>query len=132
VEAPQSHGSPPTTEPGRRSIHRGDIFWVQPDHHGGSEARIPHPSVVIEAPGDDRDTVVVCLLTSNRQRVTMPGNVLLEAGEGNLTRLSVVEVSKVFPVARSRLGDSIGTLSEQRIEQILAGMRFVQTSFFER
>ena len=88
--------------------------------------------MVIEAPGDDRDTVVVCLLTSNRQRVTMPGNVLLEAGEGNLTRLSVVEVSKVFPVARSRLGDSIGTLSEQRIEQILAGMRFVQTSFFER
>jgi len=78
------------------------------------------------------ETVVVCLLTSNRKRVTVPGNVALDAGEGNLSRLSIVEVSKVFTVTRSQLGEYIGRLSERRIEQVLAGIRFVQTSFLER
>lgn len=69
------------------------------------------------------------LLTSNIQRVSIPGNVLLEAGEANLPRQSVVEVSKVSTLEKSQLGDYIGTLDERRISQILAGMRFVQTSF---
>ncbi len=77
-------------------------------------------------------TVIVCALTSNLKRATEPGNILLEVGEGNLTRQSVVVVSQVSSVYKARLGERIGALSDERVEQILAGMRFQQASFFNR
>lgn len=114
-------------------IHQGDVFWVQAQVEG--EGAIPHPCVVLQ---DDIlnqsrvETVVMCALTSNLKRASLPGNVLLDAGEANLPRQSVVEVSKVSAVEKSALGEYIGSLSQRRVEQILAGMRFLQQSYFER
>ena len=116
-------------------INRGDIYWVQLAAAGGVDPGVPHPYVVLQ---DDVfnhsriDTVVVCALTSNLKRASLPGNVLLEAGEANLPRQSVVEVSKVSTVDKTQLGEYIGSLTALRTEQILAGMRFLQTSFFTR
>jgi len=109
-----------------RMIHQGDIYWIK-------VGVIPHPHVVVQ---DDLfnhsriETVVVCALTSNLQRVSRPGNVLLDVGEGDLPKQSVVEVSKVSSVQKSALGDYIGALSQKRVEQILSGMRFLQTTYF--
>lgn len=77
-------------------------------------------------------TVVVCALTSNLHRANEPGNVLLEVGEGNLPEQSVVVVSQVSSIDKARLGERIGSLSDTRVEQILAGLRFQQASFFGR
>ena len=77
-------------------------------------------------------TVVVCALTSNLHRASEPGNVLLEVGEGNLPKQSVVVVSQISSVDKARLGERIGSLSDARVEQILAGLRFQQVSFFRR
>ena len=77
-------------------------------------------------------TVVVCALTSNLHRATEPGNLLLEVGEGNLPQQSVVVVSQVSSIEKTRLGERIGSLSAARVEQILAGLRFQQASFFAR
>lgn len=116
-------------------VNQGDIFWVQLEDAAGLEARIPHPHVVIQAnvlnPSPIR-TVIVCALTSNLRKLSVPGNILLEAGEANLASQSVIEVSKTAVIDPSQLGDYIGSLSEQRINQILAGIRFVQRSFFAR
>ena len=101
----------------------------------GSVPGHPHPHVVVQ---DDVfnhsriNTVVVCALTSDLTRATEPGNVLLEPGEGNLERQSVIVVSQVSSLYKARLGARIGVLSSARIEQILAGMRFQQASFFNR
>ena len=73
-----------------------------------------------------------CALTSNLHRASEPGNVLLEPGEGNLPRQSVVVVSQVSSVDKARLGERIGSLSDTRVEQVLAGLRFQQASFFGR
>lgn len=113
------------------NIRQGDIYWLQPPYEDGAEPGIAHPHVVVQVVGDG-DTITVCAVTSNIKRVSLPGNVLLEAGEANLSRPSVVEVSKTATVTPDRLGDYIGTLTRQRIEQILAGIRFVQTSYFDR
>lgn len=75
-------------------------------------------------------TVVVCALTSNLHRATEPGNVWLDVGEGGLPKQSVVVVSQISSVDKSRLGDHLGSLSEARVEQILNGLRFQQRSFF--
>jgi mRNA interferase MazF len=119
-----------------RVINRGDIYWVALATGDEAEAAIPHPCVVVQEDVFNHSrihTVVVCALTSNLQRTSeTPGNVLLEAGEGNLPRQSVVEVSKVSSVEKAQLGEYIGALSPERVAQILAGMRFLQASFFDR
>lgn len=116
-------------------IKQGDIYWLQSKMPDGSTANYPHPYVVIQDDVINRSrvhTVVVCAMTSNPKRATEPGNILLEAGEANLPRQSVIVVSQVDTVEKAQLGDYIGSLSKQRIEQILAGMRFQQSSFFAR
>jgi len=120
---------------GRLVINQGDIFWIQLDDLSGSEPGIRHPHVVIQDNVFNHsriNTVVACALTSNIKRANTPGNVLLDVGEANLPEQSVVEVSKVSTVDKTRLGEYIGSLTERRTNQILAGMRFLQASFFAR
>lgn len=109
------------------------MFWIEPDESRGSVPGHPHPHVVVQDDVFNRSrvsTVIVCGLTSNLRRANEPGNVLLEVGEGCLTTPSVVVVSQVSSVDKARLGERIGALSDKRVEQILAGMRFQQKSFF--
>lgn len=68
---------------------------------------------------------MLCALTTNLKRASIPGNILLEAGEGNLPKQSIVVVSQVSTVEKAQLGGYVGTLSKERIGQILAGMRFI-------
>jgi mRNA interferase MazF len=117
-------------------INRGDVFWIGPDDsRGAAGAAYSHPHVVVQDDVFNHSrvtTVVVCALTSNLHRANEPGNVLLDTGEGNLPEQSVVVVSQVSSVEKSRLGERIGSLSDERVEQILAGLRFQQASFFRR
>lgn len=118
------------------SINQGDIYWLQLEATGESElGHYSHPYVVIQDNVINHsriNTVVVCALTSNLKRANDPGNVFLEAGEANLPKPSVVEVSKVSAIDKTQLGEYIGSLSEERIKQIFAGMRFLQLSHFTR
>ena len=98
-----------------------------------TQPRIPHPHLVIQDDSLNHDpailTVLVCAITTNAKKISMAGNVLLEVGEGNLAKQSIVEVSKLVTIDKSQLGDYIGAVSAQRLMQILAGKRFVETSF---
>lgn len=114
---------------------QGELFWLGPDPVRGSVPGVPHPHVVLQDDVFNRSrvgTVIVCALSSNLNRVTEPGNVLLDPGEGHLPRQSVVVVSQVSSVYKHRLGERIGALSPGRVAQILAGMRFQQASFLRR
>ncbi len=116
-------------------ISQGDVFWVDPDETRGSVPGQAHPHVVLQDDVFNRSricTVIVCALTSNMNRATEPGNVLLDPGEGNLEKQSVIVVSQVSCLYKARLRARIGSLSRQRVEQALAGMRFQQASFFNR
>jgi len=111
-------------------INQGDIYWVPLEDASGSEPGYIHPHVVVQDNVLNHSrihTVVVCALTTNLKRAKAPGNVLLEAGEANLPRQSVVVVSQVSTVDKTQLGEYIGSLTEERIHQILAGMQFLQS-----
>ena len=111
------------------TINQGDVYWVPLEEPNGSEPGITHPHVVIQDDVINQSrihTVVVCALTTNMKRANMPGNVLLEAGEANLPKQSIVAVSQVSTVDKAQLGEYIGSLTKERIDQILAGMRFLQ------
>ena len=105
-------------------VNQGDIFWVMPNESNKLASDHTHPHVVVHE--SKADTVVVCALTSNMKRAKAPGNVLLDNGEANLARQSVVVVSQVSTIDKTQLGKHIGTLTTQRINQILAGMQFLQ------
>jgi|WetSurMetagenome_2_1015567.scaffolds.fasta_scaffold251160_2 mRNA interferase MazF len=110
-------------------INQGDIYWIQLETPGGLEPGYPHPYVVIQdniLNHSRIQTVAVCAITSNMRRAKAPGNVLLEENEANLPKQSVIEVSKVSTVNKTQLVDYIGTLSGERVNQILAGMQFLQ------
>jgi len=107
-------------------IDQGNIYWVPLD---SPEEGITHPHVVIQdniLNHSRINTVVVCALTTNLKQANSPGNVLLEPGEANLPKQSVVVVSKVSTVDKTQLGEFIGALYQKRIDQILAGMQFLQ------
>ncbi len=116
-------------------MRRGDLFWIAPhDSHGESPA-YAHPHVVVQEDVFNHSritTVIVCALTTNLRKANEPGNVLLDVGEGDLPKQSVVVVSQISSIERARLGERIGSLSHPRVEQILAGLRFQQASFFGR
>ena len=109
-------------------ISQGDIYWIDLDEPVGSEPGFRHPHVVIQNNLFNRsriDTVVICLLTSNPRLAKAPGNVLLEKGEGNLVKQSVVNISQIYTVDKSDLVEWIGALSEKRVRQILDGVRLL-------
>jgi len=109
-------------------INQGDIFWIDLDEPSGLEPGYRHPHVVIQNNVFNRsriNTVVVCALTSNLKRAAAPGNVLLEPREANLPKQSVVNVSQIFTVDKSQLGEKIGTLSSKRVHEILDGIRLL-------
>jgi mRNA interferase MazF len=110
-------------------IQQGDIYWAPLAGPHGPASGIVHPCVVIQDDVINHSritTVVVCGLTTNLKRAAYPGNVLLEVGEANLPRQSVVVVSQVSAVEKVELGAFIGSLSRERVQQIFAGMRVQQ------
>lgn len=114
-------------------ISRGDVYWIEPDDSRGPAPSYSHPHVVVQDDVFNHSriaTVVVCALTTNLHRANEPGNVLLELGEANLPEHSVVVVSHIASIEKTRLGERIGVLSAERVEQILDGLRFQQASFF--
>ena len=109
-------------------IRQGDIYWIDLDEPVGARLAYRHPHVVIQNNVFNKSriaTVIVCALTSNLKRANAPGNILLEKDEANLPKQSVVNVSQIFTVRKEQLQQKIGTLSEARIEQILAGIKLV-------
>lgn len=106
-------------------ISQGDVFWLDHARSRGSASELVHPFVVIQ--GDEFNhsriaTTVVCLITSSLKRAHSPGNVLLEPGEANLDKRSVVNVSQIASVDKEELVEKIGSLSEARLREVLSGV----------
>lgn len=109
-------------------IRQGEVYWIELGEPVGSGPGYRHPHVVIQNNvfnWSRINTVVVCALTSNLRRGEVPGNVVLEEGEGGLSKRSVAVVSQVFTVDKRQLGEYIGTLSSRRVRQIIEGVRLV-------
>jgi len=109
-------------------INQGDVFWALLGVPSGSTPGYRHPVFIIQNNLFNHsriNTVVVCLLTSNLERANSPGNVLLSKGEANLQKRSVVNISQIVTVDKSDLVKKIGTLSHQRIIEILDGIHLL-------
>ena len=109
-------------------INQGDVFWVDLGTPSGSAPGYRHPHVVVQNNLFNKsriNTVVLCVITSNLKRANAPGNVLLLPGEANLPKQSVVNISQIFTVGKSDLVEKIGTLSHQRLNEVLDGINLL-------
>lgn len=107
---------------------QGDLFWVRFGPSGDSGPSGKRPAVVIQNDILNRSnirTTVVALITSNIKLGEIPGNVRLKKGLGNIPKESVVVVSQIATVDKTRLIEKIGTLNKATKEQILEGCRVV-------
>ncbi|MFZ5995038.1 MAG: type II toxin-antitoxin system PemK/MazF family toxin [Thermodesulfobacteriota bacterium] len=109
-------------------IEQGEIYWVDLGQPSGSEPGYRHPHVVIQNNlfnASKINTVVICALTSNIKRAQAPGNVLLNKGEANLPKKSIVNISQIYTVNKSDLIEKIGKVSEKRFNEILNGIKLL-------
>lgn len=109
-------------------IRQGELYWIDENEPEGSEPGYRRPFVVVQNNVFNQSrirTVVVCALTSNLRRANAPGNVLLDAGEGGLSKASVVNVSQIFTVDKHELHEYIGTISSGQIQQIINGINLL-------
>ena len=107
---------------------QGEIYWIDLTQPKGSEPGYRHPHIVIQNNlfnASRINTIVVCSLTSNLKRAKVPGNVLLNKGEANLPKKSVVNISQIFTVNKTDLVEKIGQLSDKRITEIIEGIKLL-------
>jgi len=109
-------------------IRQGDVYWYDFGPPRGSAPGYRRPVVVVQndiANQSAISTTPVCTLTSNVRLARARGNVLLNAGEGNTSQQSVVNVSQVATVSKSELTNIsfIGVLTGTRVQEIIAGVQ---------
>lgn len=106
-------------------IRQGEIYWVDLGEPSGSAPGFLRPMVVVQNQLFNESrvaTVVVCAITSNLRRAQAPGNVLLDEDEASLPKRSVVNVSQLFTVDKEDLVEKIGSLSRERVLEIIQGI----------
>lgn len=106
-------------------INQGDVFWLDLGKPFGSEPGYRRPHVVIQNDSYNHsliNTVVVCALTTNLALAHAPGNVPLRKGEANLPKACVVNITQVLTVDKRRFKEKIGSLTANRLQQVLQGV----------
>lgn len=107
---------------------RGEIWWAALGRPEGSEPGYRRPVVILQIDEFNESpirTVVVATLTSNTRLAQAPGNVLCRRRDTGLSKPSVVNVSQVATIDKSRLLERAGTLPVRFLAQVEDGLRLV-------
>jgi mRNA interferase MazF len=109
-------------------VSRGDVWWAELPDPSGAAPGFRRPVLVIQADPFNRSrigTVVVIALTTSMRLLDAPGNVLLSAKMGGLSKDSVVNVSQVVTIDRSVLVERAGKASRSVMQRVGDGLRLV-------
>ena len=68
-------------------------------------------------------TVVAVAISSNLELAASPGNVAVPASRSGLSKDSVVNVSQIVTLDKGQLGDRVGALDSDTLDQIEVGLR---------
>ncbi len=109
-------------------MRRGEIWWAALGRPTGSEPGYRRPVVVLQTDEFNDSpirTVVVAAITSNLALARAPGNVRCSKRETKLAKPSVVNVSQVATVDKSRLLKRVGVLPGRLLAEVEDGVRLV-------
>jgi len=108
-------------------IRRGQVWWVDFGERTGSKPAYRHPALVLqrdEVNASRINTVVVCVLTSNRSLASAPGNTLLPKRATGLPRDSVANASQIATVNSEDLDTLAGTVPARLLNRVNEGLRW--------
>lgn len=111
-------------------IYQGSIYWASTSDENGHKRSIRHPQVVIQDNLINQsriDSVVVCEISTNLTKASIPGNILLKSGEGNLPKNSIILTSHISSVKKKDLGEYVGKLDPSRIDEIFQGLSLINS-----
>jgi mRNA interferase MazF len=94
----------------------------------GSEPGFRHPVLVVQSDDFNESairSVVVVTMTSNSRLALSRGNVVVSRRESGLEKVSVINVSQVVTLDRSRLTRLVGSVSEETLQVVEEGLRSV-------
>jgi mRNA interferase MazF len=97
-----------------RMINQYSVYWVELDPTRGSEMAKTRPCVIV-SPNEINEyvhTVIVIPITSTLERYLFRVPCCIENKSGNIA------TEQIRTIDKSRLGDFIGTLSENEIEAL--------------
>ncbi len=110
-------------------MRRGEIWWIDlPRSQRGSEPAKTRPALVVQADefnSSDLATILIACLTSEPKWQAMPGNVRISKRDSGLPHPSVVNVTQLMVVDRTRLRDHAGTLPGSKMKEVDEGLRLV-------
>jgi mRNA interferase MazF len=104
------------------AILRGDIFWANLNPTKGHEQSGRRPVLVIshELFNKHSQTVIAVALTSQQQKAGFP--LTLELRSEDLPQRSWVKISQIRTLSIERLGDKLGHVSLDELDQIIDGL----------
>lgn len=109
-------------------MKRGELWWASLPVPTGSGPGYRRPAVILQANQFNESriaTVVVAVVTSNLALADAPGNVRLSKTDSGLTKPSVVNLSQLVAVDRSRLTARVRALPSDVMQSVDAGLRLV-------
>ena len=108
--------------PGSIFLHRGDVVEIILDPTVGTEIRKTRPCVVISnnrANEFSPQLTIVPVTAYSPKKATIPVCVEVPAGEGGLSKRSIINCSQIRTVDKQRAsGAPLGTLSSSTLQKI--------------
>ena len=111
-------------------MKRGEIWWAALPDPAGSEPGYRRPVLIVQSDEFNRSgirTVICAALTSNLNLAGAPGNVHLSTRASGLPKPSVVNVSQLISLDRTRLTERIKDLDTTSMLQVDEGLRLVMS-----
>lgn len=111
-------------------VKRGEIWWATLPDPVGSEPGYRRPVLIVQSDEFNRSgirTVICTAVTSNLNLAGAPGNVHLSTRASGLPKPSVVNVSQLISLDKTRLTERIKGIDTQSMLQVDEGLRLIMT-----
>jgi len=111
-------------------VKRGEIWWASLPDPVGSEPGYRRPVLVVQSDEFNRSgirTVICAAITTNLNLAGAPGNVHLSTRASGLPKPSVVNVSQLISIDKTRLTERIKGVDTQSMLQVDDGLRLIMT-----
>jgi len=107
----------------RRAVNyprRGDVFLVNFDPVVGAEIRKTRPALILQNDIANRHSplTIVAAITSQFEEPLYPTEVFLRAGEGGITKDSVILLNQIRSVDKRRLVRRLGAIRSESIRRV--------------
>ncbi len=103
-------------------ILRGEIRWADLNPAKGREQSGTRPVLILshDVFNERSGTVIAIAITSQLQKAGFP--LTLELKTGDLTKRSWAKISQVRTLSTERIGQLVGTVSQEELEQVIEGL----------